>query len=263
MGASGRACCHPGLSPRTGRGNPGVLGGRPHQCSAVVPPPRLGWPSPRPRIAGCTRRYRLHQRVHPGDGGGGADAACERAELVHLNQVLADRAVRDPLTRLYNHSYLWSELESLVRACAEGDEGGALVMMDIDRFKEWNDTFGHWAGDEVLCAVADAIRTESGANSVACRYGGDEFALLLPGAGREDALRIAERIRARVAAIEPTRILGRAQEVTRALDCSYGVSLFPNDACTASAIVEAADRAMYRHKGDRGHAGGGAPTVRA
>jgi diguanylate cyclase (GGDEF)-like protein len=161
-----------------------------------------------------------------------------RAEL----QVLA---VRDPLTGLHNRRHL---SEHLPRAIATARRAGAAVsvlLADVDHFKQFNDRFGHDAGDRVLTAVAGAMARSLREGDLAFRYGGEEFVAVLSDCSPEDALRWAERLRAAIAeASAQADPEGKMPRIT----CSVGVASFPADGATAAQLLDAADRALYSAK---------------
>ena len=117
--------------------------------------------------------------------------ALENARHYETARNLADR---DPLTGFYNHRYLHERLAEEVVRAVRSRLALSVVMLDLDDFKLVNDTFGHVYGDRVLVHVADLIRSTLRGSDVAARYGGDEFALILPETGRDEAMVVAERI---------------------------------------------------------------------
>ncbi len=162
------------------------------------------------------------------------------AEIEALQADLRERALRDDLTGLYNRRHLREimaiEVEGSTRRVA------SVVLLDVDHFKSVNDTVGHDAGDRVLLAVADVLAAENRSGGVVCRYGGEEFVVLLPGVAHRDALARAERWRA---AIEQGCVIG---EVGRSITVSVGVATSPEHAVDADRLIGAADAAMYRAK---------------
>jgi diguanylate cyclase (GGDEF)-like protein len=161
------------------------------------------------------------------------------AWLTRQRAALADQAATDPLTGLANHRALHERLaEELGRAQRHG-HALSVVALDLDHFKTINDTYGHAEGDVILRRIARALRAEARAYDVVGRIGGEEFALVLPEAGPEHALAIAERCRAALAAVvvhgEPVR-------------CSAGVASYPADGPDGHRLLEMADGALYQAK---------------
>ena len=156
-----------------------------------------------------------------------------------------EMAVTDPLTGLHNRRYMAGQLEPLVAHAARGGAPAAVLVLDIDHFKAINDTFGHDCGDEVLREFAVRLATNVRAVDLPCRFGGEEFVVIMPETGVEDAHRIAERIRGHVAG-SPFRVLdGReALQVT----ISIGVAATSGAGDTAEALLKRADEALYDAK---------------
>ncbi|HXX36886.1 MAG TPA: diguanylate cyclase [bacterium] len=148
-------------------------------------------------------------------------------------------ALTDGLTGLANHRALWDALEREVARALRDGHFLSVLMVEIDRFKLANDHFGHLQGDVILSAVADVLKQHTRAGDLAARFGGDEFVLLLPGASKEDAAGIAERVRRYVEEIPG--------DIT-SLTASIGVATMPEDGDTPRALIEASDRAMYQAK---------------
>ena len=178
---------------------------------------------------------------------------------VKLRESLQMQAVRDPLTGLYNRRHLEQALERELRRAARGKTPVGVLMADIDFFKRINDTAGHAAGDEVLRELGRFFALHLRPYDVACRFGGEEFTLILPGATLETAARHAERLRESVCEMTPTyegRTLGP-------LSLSFGVAAFPEDGDTAEALLAAADAALYRAKAaGRNRVAAGRPSDR-
>ena len=160
-----------------------------------------------------------------------------------LHGELERLSVTDRLTELYNHGYFQQRLEEEFNRAARFGHNISLIMLDIDDFKEFNDTFGHPQGDRVLRAVSAIIRANLRDIDIAARYGGEEFVVLLPETELDGAAAVAERIRTTV---EEYRLEEGAQRAFRTV--SVGVATFPGDANTASRLLELADQAMYRAK---------------
>jgi diguanylate cyclase (GGDEF)-like protein len=175
-----------------------------------------------------------------------AAMALENARLYEDARNLADR---DPLTGFYNHRYLHERLgEEVVRA-QRSRRPLSVMMLDLDDFKLVNDTFGHLFGDRVLVWTAERIRGTLRAFDIAARYGGDEFALVLPETAADQGERAAERILE--AFQEPFR--GEARGAVP-ISVSIGISTHPVDGRTGTELIAAADRRLYRVKqsGGRG-----------
>jgi len=161
-----------------------------------------------------------------------------------LHERLHEQAMRDELTGLYNRHYVqeWFSLE-LRRAQRHGRPVGA-VMLDIDHFKRFNDTFGHEAGDLVLRELAGVLKRFARQSDVASRYGGEEFLVLLPECPLEAALRKAEQLREEVAKLK----LEHNNRALGSVTVSIGVAAFPDHAREAEALVRCADEALYLAK---------------
>jgi diguanylate cyclase (GGDEF)-like protein/PAS domain S-box-containing protein len=161
-----------------------------------------------------------------------------------LREELRSRSVRDPLTKLFNRRYLE---ETLVRELANGKRTSqklGLVMIDIDHFKKYNDTHGHDAGDYVLAEIANLIRSKLRSGDIACRYGGEELVLVMPGASKQIAAARAELVRELV---EKHQFLHKGQDLS-GVTVSMGVANYPEDGDNASTLMKAADTALYRAK---------------
>jgi diguanylate cyclase (GGDEF)-like protein len=166
-------------------------------------------------------------------------------ELKRALQDLQEQAITDPLTGLVNRRYLREFLPRELTRAARNDESLAVVMVDIDYFKRVNDTFGHDAGDLVLRELGTLLRSQVRASDVACRFGGEEFALVLPESSAEGARQKAEAIRA---AMKNLEIKYGGQPIGR-LSASFGVAAFPEHAKDADALLRVADEALYQAKG--------------
>ncbi len=168
-----------------------------------------------------------------------------RAETQKFRRI----ALVDPLTELWNRRSFEAELE---RAWARLERGGrplALLMVDIDRFKAFNDRYGHRTGDEVLRATARAIKSAIRKGDQAFRLGGEEFVVLAPDSSREGALVIAERVRSAIAAEKVQPPPDASSSKLLSVTASVGVAVAPDPSvATSSALVEASDRALYDAK---------------
>jgi len=164
--------------------------------------------------------------------------------LQHALSDLAEQAIRDPMTGLYNRRFLREFLaRELIRA-KRGSIGLAVIMMDLDHFKRVNDSFGHEAGDLVLTQVAAMLLKSIRGSDMVCRFGGEEFVLVLTDATRAGALRRCEELRDGIRRLEPTYRGSSLGHPT----ASFGVALYPDHAEDADALVNASDQALYEAK---------------
>ncbi len=175
-----------------------------------------------------------------------AAMALENARLYEEARNLADR---DPLTGFFNHRFLHERLGEEVIRHQRSRRSMSVLMLDLDDFKLVNDTFGHLFGDRVLTWTAELIRSTLRASDIPARYGGDEFAIILPETDGEEATRAAERI---LEAFRDQAFVGE-QRGPVPIGASIGVATFPADGRTATELIAAADAALYRVKRDGGH----------
>jgi diguanylate cyclase (GGDEF)-like protein len=154
-------------------------------------------------------------------------------------------SVTDDLTSLYNSRYLSQVLRRETKRASRNGRPLSLLFIDLDGFKEINDNHGHLCGSKALVEAADVIRASARETDMIARYGGDEFALLLPDTGSDGATAVGERIRDRVAAHTFLESDGFAIRLT----ASVGVATLPDVATSVEGLVRAADMAMYRVKG--------------
>jgi diguanylate cyclase (GGDEF)-like protein len=175
-----------------------------------------------------------------------AAMALENARLYEEARKLADR---DPLTGFYNHRFLHERLGEEVVRTQRARRPLSVLMLDLDDFKLVNDTFGHLFGDRVLTWTAELIRSTLRASDVPARYGGDEFAFILPETDAAEARRAAERI---LAAFRDHSFQGE-QRGPVPIDVSIGVATYPADGRTATELIAAADLALYQVKREGGH----------
>ncbi|PWC53591.1 diguanylate cyclase [Azospirillum sp. TSO22-1] len=168
------------------------------------------------------------------------------AEIERLKKEVEEQAVRDPLTGLYNRRYFDEVLKQEVARAQRTGRPLAMVMLDIDRFKQVNDTFGHQAGDAVLKMLAAMLLRDTRAHDVVCRYGGEEFAVLMSDTQAATAAARAECWRTAFAALPPLVKDGREVQVT----VSAGFAILPASLGQGDELVRRADLAMYRAKQD-------------
>jgi len=152
---------------------------------------------------------------------------------------LIHRAMTDPLTNLPNRAAFLEAFLKETKRAARHNRPLAVAMVDIDQFKTYNDAHGHLAGDELLMALAGVLKTGRRGADMVTRYGGDEFAFLLPETDAAGAMVVTERVRF---AIEKFPFVGRGVTI------SIGVASFPGDGSTVQELLEAADRRLYQAK---------------
>ncbi len=153
-------------------------------------------------------------------------------------------AFYDPLTSLANRALFQRQITRAAERAAQEKGSAALLLLDLDRFKEVNDSLGHAAGDELLLKVSQALRRVLPAEAMLARLGGDEFAVILPRAGEDEAAAHADRIVEEVAKPFPLR-LGEVN-----IGSSVGIAMIPKDGATADELMRHGDLALYRAKDD-------------
>ena len=166
-----------------------------------------------------------------------------RSEVESLRRDLSEQAVRDPLTGLFNRRYLEETLEREIARAARDGSSLSICMADVDDFKSINDTHGHKVGDMVLKSLAEVFTTYSRAGDVVCRYGGEEFLILMPGADRDTTTRRAEDWRR---ACEQAKI--EYEGGTRSVTLSFGVAVFPRHGRASDEVLKLADEALNLSK---------------
>jgi diguanylate cyclase (GGDEF)-like protein len=178
-----------------------------------------------------------------------ANEAAMALENARLYEDARKRADRDPLTGFFNHRYLHERMGEEVVRSQRGKRPLSMLMLDLDDFKLVNDTFGHLFGDRVLTWAAELIRATLRASDVPARYGGDEFAVILPDTDAAEASRAAERI---LDAFRDQPFVGE-QRGPVPIAASIGAATFPADGRTATELIACADRRLYQVKRDGGH----------
>ncbi|BDM79637.1 diguanylate cyclase [Acaryochloris marina] len=153
-------------------------------------------------------------------------------------------ATLDGLTEVYNRREFNRWLSVEFERSRRDEHPVSLIMVDLDHFKQLNDTYGHQAGDEALCCVAQLLRKEVRPGDIVSRYGGEEFAIILPKSSVEDSVAVAHRIRREIA-IQPIRI---SSEDRIHLTASLGLATFPSDVQSEEALLRKADQALFQAK---------------
>ena len=173
----------------------------------------------------------------------GEQASLALANL-RLREALRTQSIRDPLTNLYNRRYMEESLDRELSRAVRKHTPLSLMLIDIDHFKRFNDTYGHEAGDIVLRSLGHLLQSQLRSEDIVCRFGGEEFVVILPDAPLDSARQRGEQLR------EATKELiteFRGQTLGR-VTLSIGVSTFPTNGETGALLLEAADAALYRAK---------------
>jgi diguanylate cyclase (GGDEF)-like protein len=165
---------------------------------------------------------------------------------LRLRETLKNQSIRDPLTGLFNRRYMETTLERELRRAARNKLPMSLMMLDLDHFKHFNDTFGHDAGDLLLREVASCLRGAVRAEDIVCRYGGEEFTIVLLEADAAQTRLRAENI---CAAVKQLRVQYRGQPLGP-ITTSVGVALFPEHSSVVNDLLGFADKALYQAKSE-------------
>ena len=169
--------------------------------------------------------------------------AAQLANL-QLRETLREQSIRDPLTRLFNRRFMEESLEIALLKAARNARPLSVILIDIDHFKQFNDSFGHDAGDQVLQSLADLLRTFFRAYDVCCRHGGEEFAVILP-----DSSLLNATVRANALRTEVKRInLSYDNQNLGPITVSIGVATFPEHGSSSEELLKTADRCLYESK---------------
>jgi diguanylate cyclase (GGDEF)-like protein len=174
----------------------------------------------------------------------GSQAAVATAKALLYKKIEA-MAITDGLTGLYNHRYFYQRIEEEWLRAQRYKKTFAIILLDIDFFKKFNDTYGHKAGDAALVSLGKVLMETARNVDVVARYGGEEFAVVLPETSGEQAMIIAERMRRNIKD-QPFEVDPRKPLVS--ITVSIGVASFPQDGETFGALIEAADQALYKAK---------------
>jgi diguanylate cyclase (GGDEF)-like protein len=163
---------------------------------------------------------------------------------INLRSKLENQSIRDSLTGLFNRHFMEITLDREIRRATRRDNSMAILMIDADNFKQFNDTFGHNAGDTVLRSIADRFLSSVRSEDVVCRYGGEEFVIILPDISSEKAAERAENIREAVGSL---RVIENGITLG-AVTVSIGAAVFPQDGRSIEALLQASDRSLYAAK---------------
>ena len=173
----------------------------------------------------------------------------ERAYSAHLeglSQRLRNLAYQDSLTELYNHRYFYEQLTHEVERANRYKHPVSVILLDLDKFKEVNDTYGHLMGDKLLSLIGKVINEQVRGADIAARYGGDEFAIILPDTPRAAAQATADKLANAIASGRTNA--GQSEGVTVSASC--GVACCPDEARTVSDVLQLADERVYESKRD-------------
>ncbi len=163
---------------------------------------------------------------------------------IRLREALRSQSIKDPLTGLYNRRYLTEMLERETRRAVRSEQSLGVLMLDLDHFKKFNDTYGHDAGDAVLRETASFLSKSIRAEDIVCRYGGEEFVVILPTADLNASHARGERIRAK---LRELTVLHHGQSLGM-ITISVGVAALPVHGTSPKDLLSAADAALYRAK---------------
>jgi len=216
-----------------------------------------------PMIAHGETLGMLHVRMSRHNRGSSEAALPESMELTWLARTMAERlalaladmelretlraqSIRDPLTGWFNRRYMEETLEREIGRVARNKRPLVVIMLDVDNFKEFNDTFGHEAGDVALQNLCQMLKTHIRSEDVACRFGGDEFVLILPDTSAELGAQRAEEMRIAVGHEE----IQYHDHLLRPMTLSFGIATFPANGRTSKDLLRASDTALYRAKSE-------------
>jgi len=161
-----------------------------------------------------------------------------------LKERLRNQATRDPLTNLYNRRFMLETFEQSLHRAERHQGNLAVLLIDLDHFKRFNDEFGHDAGDMVLTEVAKLFQTNLRLEDIACRYGGEEFCIICPDTGLKETYLLAEKLRNR---INKATLIYKNKTLSP-ISMSIGISVFPNHGSTTETLIAEADTALYNAK---------------
>jgi diguanylate cyclase (GGDEF)-like protein len=173
-----------------------------------------------------------------------AEHVCLALGNLKLRETLRNQSIRDPLTGLFNRRYMEDSLERELSRANRNKGSVAITMMDLDHFKRFNDTFGHQAGDALLRAFGDFLIKNTRGQDIACRYGGEEFVVVLSDTTLAGALKRADILREEVRQLK----VHYGGQLLGMVSISIGLALFPDHGTTIAEVLRAADQALYSAK---------------
>jgi diguanylate cyclase (GGDEF)-like protein/PAS domain S-box-containing protein len=180
-----------------------------------------------------------------------AQAAADTIALaianVTLREQLREQTIRDPLTKLYNRRYLEDALSRELSRARRAETSVGIIMLDVDDFKRFNDTHGHPMGDELLRALGEHLKSHVRPEDIPCRYGGEEFTLIMPGASIEIVRERAEKLRGGFKELRLSHGAG-VENLLATTSLSCGVAVFPEHGANLEQVLRAADAALYEAK---------------
>ena len=198
--------------------------------------------------------------AEPESSGGGTDAPMngkqqlavtlsERIALalsnIRLRENLRQQTIRDALTGLYNRRFLEESLNREMARCKRNGTGFGVLMMDVDHFKRFNDSFGHDAGDGVLRSCAQTLQEKTRKSDIVCRFGGEEFVVVLPDTDQPGAAMCAKNILELVRGLH----VSHDGKTLGSITVSIGLAMYPQNGETVTALIQSADKALYAAKG--------------
>ena len=174
-----------------------------------------------------------------------AQRAAFALDNTYHHALVEEQARLDSLTRVYNHGYFIQTLHEQSKACLKQKQPLSLLMLDIDYFKQYNDTFGHLIGDEILVSLCGIIRSHIKKADAVGRWGGEEFAISLPNTNGNQAMHIAERIRRTMASL---KVRNDHQMTIPVPTVSQGIAIFPAETDNITKLIDLADKRLYTAK---------------
>jgi diguanylate cyclase (GGDEF)-like protein len=161
-----------------------------------------------------------------------------------LREALQSQSVRDPLTKLFNRRYMEESLDREIHKAARSKHGLGVIMFDVDHFKKFNDEYGHDAGDIVLLEFANLLTTNLRVSDISCRYGGEEFLIIMPETTKDIVIKRAESLRVQVSEKE---VLYNGRPLPK-ITASFGIAYIESTFVEKSRLIKAADLALYDAK---------------